>query len=68
MAYYPGSLNLLFSFLSDIADWNSLDKSTRCKGCQLVFEALLHREFHFRMHEPPTPQGYNIIYNIAYQM
>ncbi len=27
MAHYPGSLNPLVSFLSDIPDWNSFDKS-----------------------------------------
>ncbi len=47
MKHYPGSRNLLVSFLSDVQDWSVLDKSSMDKALSQMAVPLLG----------PDPQG-----------
>ena len=77
MAHYPGSLNQLVRFLSDIPDWNSLDKSVldhTLQGLPVLIPGPALRGISLqeaiKVRTPPSTYDivYDIIYNILYDV
>ena len=67
MSHYPGSLNPLVRFLSDIPDWNSFDKSVldhTLQGLPVPIPGWIFLQEAIKV--SLLPHAYDIVYDILY--